>query len=172
MANTATREPKSAGVYTTPTVKSYRCVVKTQQREDGVSIPLAPFWTHSFGGKAFAVSTYRREKQPDGEFAERMVRGHVEEFVVGGTSDELERCKAAIRRKVVRWTNREKGRGMVLSVRTNERRRDERGGWTNEYDEVPSQTYVPRPGDEPLANYVAIEEIVEGSDRGPAIPLE
>ena len=133
---------------------------------------MGPFWASSFGGKAFAVSTYIRRKVPGGETQDVPVRGIIEEFIVGGEACELERVKAAIRRKVVRWENKEKGRGKVLSVRLNERQRDASGSWTNEWSERPNALFVSRPGDEPLSKFVQIEEVVEGSEIGPVVPLE
>ena len=155
-----------------PRLKNYRCIVKTEVRPDGAHYPMGPFWASSFGGKAFAVSTYIRRKVPGGETQDIPVRGIIEEFLVGGPACELERVKAAIRRKVVRWDNKEKGRGKVLSVRLNERKRDANGAWMNEWEERPNPMFFSRPGDEPVSNFVQIEEVVEGSEHGPVVPLE
>lgn len=179
MPAAATRS--AAPVPATPTIKNYRCLIKTKvvQRKNSsghpfeVHVPAAPFHFKAFGGKAFGVETYTRRRNAEGDWESIPQRGCVEEFIVGGPACELDRVKASIRRKVIRWRNREAGRGDILSLREVKRKMDPATGHPlNEWEEVPNQHYLARPGDEPLANFVAIEEVVPGSDHGPEVPLE
>ncbi len=166
---------------TTPTLKSFRCIIKTalvkRRKPNGeefeFDVPMAPFHFKTFGGKAFGVQTYKRKRNAEGEYENIPQRGCVEEFIVGGPACELERVKAAIRRKVIRWRNRDAGRGDILSVRNAVRKMDPATGHPlNEWEEVPNPYYIARPGEEPLSKFVRIEEVVDGSDNGPEIPLE
>ena len=167
--------------HVTPAIKMYRCIIKTKMMQKKNSagetfeyaVPVAPFHFKSFGGKAFGVETYTRRRNAEGEWENIPQRGCVEEFIVGGPTCELERVKASIRRKVIRWRNRDAGRGDLLSLRDIKRKMDPATGHPlNEWEEVPNINYIARPGDEPLANFVQIEEVVPGSDHGPIVPLE
>lgn len=164
-----------------PTLKHYRCIIKTakvkRRKSNGeefeFDVPMAPFHFKTFGGKAFGVQTYRRVRNAEGEYENVPQRGCVEEFIVGGPACELERVKAAIRRKVIRWKNRDAGRGEILSLRNATRKMDPATGHPlNEWEELPNPHYIARPGDEPLINFVIIEEVVPDSDHGPIVPLE
>ena len=163
-----------------PQVKMLRCVILTKKAtrrnskgEDVTyEVPAAPFHFKSFGGKAFAVETYTKRTNAEGEVENIPTRGIIEEFLVGGPNCELERVKSAIKRKVVRWRNEANGRGDILSKRNVIRKQDARGNFLEEWEELPNPQFIGRPGDVPLSEFVAIEEVVEGSDRGPRIPLE
>lgn len=166
--------PRSATIdtpTTEPVLKRLRCIVKSKELPDGRIVPIAPFWNKAFGGKAFCVETAYSRKTGDGEDQMVPVRGIVQDFYVGGPECELERVKAAIRRKIVRWQNETRGRGLVLSKRVCSQQY-ENGAATGKWVESPAPMFRPMQGDLPLSQFVSIEEVVPGSERGPEIPLE